>query len=226
MFTDGDILIADSTKDPRDIIAQATDDVDVIFSDRDSGEICACGYLIKNSPGGWSFLRRWISWSGEPNGHNTNWDNGDLNELIFSGIRPGFPANQDGSSRLTRAEIDALIPTLTEEQKDCSNLDIKDHYYWVFRRCFIKAMSEYRLTEPWKPWWTIRIFEWSNVLPPTTVRVYREFGGFIRNHPNHFSGHYTKRIDTDFLYHLHKESKLFNSSMTLCTGEEWQFEPA
>lgn len=226
MFTDGDILVADSTKDPRDLVAQASDDVDVILSDRGGAEICACAYIIRNSPGGWSFLRRWIAWSGESDSNNPNWDNGDLNEMVLSGIRPGFPASEDGSKRLSRAQVDALFHTLSEEEKRCSNLEINDHYVWAFLRCFGDAMKPYRSRDLWKPWWTIRIFEWSTVLPPTTIRVYREFGGFTRNDPDHSSGHYAKRIDTDFLYHLHKDSKIFNSSMTLCTGEEWAFEPA
>jgi hypothetical protein len=227
MFTDGDILVADSTKDPRDLVAQASDDVDVILSDRGGAEICACAYIIRNSPGGWSFLRRWIAWSGESDSNNPNWDNGDLNEMVLSGIRPGFPATEDVSKRLSRAQVDALFHTLSEEEKRCSNLEIDDHYVWAFLGCFGDAMKPYRSRDLSKPWWTIRIFEWSTVLPPTTIRVYREFGGFTRNDPGHSSGHpYVKRIDTDFLYHLHKDSKMFNSSMTLCTGEEWAFEPA
>lgn len=73
------MIAVDSTKKITDLL---DDTADFIIQERPPEEACACFYLVKNSPGGWSFLQRWVAWADK--GTRTNADNGDLQEMIVS----------------------------------------------------------------------------------------------------------------------------------------------
>lgn len=86
VVTDADFLPVDSSGKLVDwlddtvdmIIQQRTDDMTAV-------EVCACMYFVKNSPGGWAFLRRWVAWADD--GSRLNADNGDLQEILVSRAR-------------------------------------------------------------------------------------------------------------------------------------------
>ena len=65
--------------------------------DRHNGEVCACGFFVRNSPGGRRFIERWMRLSDYTLGQNINWDNGLLLELIAQQVRlpPGSPSLED-----------------------------------------------------------------------------------------------------------------------------------
>jgi hypothetical protein len=219
-------LIANSTKDPRDFIRAAADGVDVIFSDRGGSEVCSCVYFIKNSPGGWSFLRRWLAWS--DNGANPNWDNGDLNEIILAGLEGDLPAKPDGTGRLSKSEVTDL--NVSPEILECINVALPDWYVWHFRKCFQIRFRGKRVEKPWELWWDVDLFTWTpestwDEYPPFRLRSYKEFGGFARNSPVSTSWKYKDLVDTDWLYHVHKNGEIVNASMSLCTGDDWFWQP-
>lgn len=222
LVTDGDVLIADSTVKPWKIIDEA-EDVDVIFADRGGNEVCSCTWYLRNSPGGWSFLRRWIAWGEEM---HPNYDNGDLNELIIAGLRPGVPSNEDGTARLKQAEVDPYYELWDRKDSACLNLSIEGHYFWVFLACVGRKLRDYRTKEPWQRWYDLNLFEWTDALPSFKMRVYKEFSGFSRNGPDTYSGQFRDgRLPEDWLYHLHKDNRIPNASMVLCTGDDWLYEP-
>lgn len=222
LVTDGDMMVANSSIKPWKIIDEAPADIDVIFADRGGAEVCSCTYFLRNSPGGWSFLRRWIAWGSE---YNPNADNGDLNELILSGLKPGPPSNTDGTGRISIAEMDVYRQAWSPKQWACVNLPTDNHYAFVFLGCVSRALKHYRTMAPWEPWFDLRLFEWSEALPSFGMRIYKEFSGFSRNDPEAPSGIFRQRLPEDWLYHLHKSAQLQNASMQLCTGDEWAYEP-
>jgi hypothetical protein len=231
LATDADILVGDSSVDIyKSILDKADDDnIDLVVADRDGGELCACAYIVKNSPGGWSFMHRWLSWSDVEGRTPLNGDNGDLVEMVHAGMTPAAPNNATNTGRMADAEID--VPASSREH--CINPDAKLGEYldswWSFLACVQVKFHRFRAEYPRVPYWDHRLWDWTDVKIPTNIRVYKTYGGFIRSSPTvagqqHFHT-IPAYVEGDFLYHLHKRDDLWAPQMTLCTGEDWQYEP-
>lgn len=225
IVTDADVMIADSKRDPReyiDAMQKDGDDVDVIFGDRDNGEICACVYMIKNSPGGFAFLKRWVGW-GDGLGleSNTNSDNGDLMEILLAGTRPGPPNNADGTGRVE--SLDSIA------EDECVNWG--DHKQWTehFVPCHWRHFYRQRTEHPLSPWWDVSLFDWAgDATTPFKARIYKTYGGFVRDSPMSTGSHgpgLPGYLEGDFLYHAQKDDRLFDVNMALCTGKDWRYQP-
>lgn len=217
------MLIANSSVDPRKVVLESPS-ADVIFSNREGREVCACSYIVHNSPGGWSFLRRWIAWGQElhPNG-----DNGDLEEIIVAGLKPGPPSLPDGTGRMTWQELDPLIKQMDKKEAACINHEDGSNFwgrYAAFLRCSSHRLRSHRTKEPWSPWFDFDLFTWTDALPPIKMRIYREFSGFTRSIPDS-NVSFTRHHPGDWLYHGFKSARLQNASMSLCTGDPWVFQP-
>lgn len=215
--TDADTVILDSTRDPREFL---DDSVDVIFNDRDNHEIASGAYMIRNSPGGWSFLRRWLAWADE--GSRANRDNGDLLELVAAGMRPGIPNNADGTGRALRADIESN----SHPEGTCINGAHEE--YKAFIQCFNEQLSTHRYSDDTVRYWTTELWSWVRTLPPITFRSYKVNSGFFRNAEGlanwfNLKPWYLVAIDGDFLAggkHLHKH---FTPDSVLCSGNEWRY---
>jgi hypothetical protein len=82
MHLDADVMFLNVSKDARSLL---DDRKDMIFSQREQGEVFNAGYAVRNSPRGWAFLERWVSQS--DNGVlMANFDNGDLIQTLIEEI--------------------------------------------------------------------------------------------------------------------------------------------
>ncbi|KAK8843514.1 hypothetical protein IAR55_007174 [Kwoniella newhampshirensis] len=231
--TDADILIADSTKDLRDYIQEGEvgDGVDVIFNDRRNREVCACAYFLKNSPGGWSFLRRWVAWA-DGWRHSTNWDNGDLGEMIAAGLIPGPPNNAEYTGRITTLEEEEVLEHPPREKIGCISKSGEawgwEEYGSIFVACFEDFVKRYRTADDRIPFWEVNLWSWASVLPPTKMRVYKVLSGFNRWGLGEGTSIRTwdgVRLPGDFLISGKGLEQFVNADGALCSGKDWVIEP-
>lgn len=217
MVTDADTVVVDSSRDPREWL---DDTVDTIFGDRRNFEICACAFFLRNSPGGWSFLRRWYSWADRHS--NINWDNGDLNEMVVAGLNPGAPNDAKGISRM-EGHVDSGPNT------NCIN----DHQDWGpyngdFLSCVRQALEGHRTADDSKAYWDAALWDWMDGVPSPKFRSYKVLAGFNRWgwDPTHRVMPWDEVVlPSDFLITGKALEQHLNEDNVLCTGKEWISQP-
>lgn len=219
--TDADLIVANSTKDIRDYL---DDTVDVMLNqlDRDK-EVCACAFFIRNSPGGWEFLRRWLGWS--DSGFHQNSDNGDLIEMIAAGLRPGLPNNEDYSGR-------AGLDTLKKNQGvGCVNLENNWDDYERFLDC-VQALIEPRFhASDSAVTWDADLWEFLDNYPTATMRTWKPLSGFLR-YAEPFESWFPHRpwdfaaLPGDHFIHGKNLHSWMNEDGVLCSGRDWLTPPA
>lgn len=224
LATDADVMVANSMHDPREFLDNA---MDVIFNDRDNREVCACAYFVRNSPGGWAFLSRWMSW--DDHGDRQNRDNGDLNEMVSAGLTPGRPNSADYSGRYSPDVPAAPTP---EGATPCLN----EEYGWPayqqgLIKCLDTALTVQRYGDDSVPYWDATLWGWAEAvatLPAVAFRSYKAMSGFLRS----IEGPSTKGIYApyllagmpgDFLGSGKHLEEYFGAESLFCTGEEWRY---
>ena len=215
--TDADTLLSNSEVDLRQWL---DDSVDVIFNDRLNHEICACVFFVHNSPGGWSFLRRWFAWSDKR--HDINYDNGDLVEMIGAGVEPGAPNNANYTGRITAPE----------EKDYTTGCILPDGSGWGMYVAFVACVHQ--LLIPWRQgddsqgYWQTSLWNWTdNELPPTELRTYKTMAGFnrIADQDGKLLPYGHKGLPRDFLISGKHLDKLVPMDAILCTGKPWKLQP-
>jgi hypothetical protein len=167
--TDADIIVADSGRDVRDYL---DDSLDAILNDLRYNEHCACAYFVRNSPGGWEFLRRWVGWA--DSGYHLNSDNGDLIEMISAGLRPGVPNSPDYSGR---ASIDDLR---SHKEEGCINLDNSWTTYKKFLQCVQEQLRPWSHADDRVPFYDVNLWEFQSAYPTVMLRTWKRLSGFVR----------------------------------------------
>lgn len=223
-FSDADTLVGDSNIDLRDFIS---DDYDVSFTDRYIGELAANAYFVKNSVAGCEFVKRWIAWGKNETVLNNNvldhrnYDNGDVHELILSGLqRGGWPYVPSGA--FTRQDA---MGNLTEFPSCNNGL----YFYVGFIHCFDELITDYRRDYPKEMYYDMIL--WPYYKNPVRMRVFKMFSGFVRDLPRMYiaceqKGFFHLYHAGDFLYH-HKriEYLVDTTSSTICNRGFQILEP-
>ncbi|WWD20948.1 hypothetical protein CI109_105426 [Kwoniella shandongensis] len=234
--SDADTLVADSSIDLRhwiDPTSKGSKNVDVIFNDRRNGEVCACAYFVKNSPGGWTFLRRWVAWA--DNGrHSTDWDNGDLGEMITAGLRRGLPNNRNYTGRITAAEEEGFWEHGGDEQSDGCISKSGEVWGWpeyisIFIGCLKDFLHSYRTEDDRTPFWEVDLWSWTDVLPQTRMRTYKVLSGFNRWGLGEGTSERTwdgVRLPGDFLISGKGLEKFVEADSASCMGGDWRMQPS
>lgn len=220
MVTDADTIVADSSPDPREWLNNTQD---VIVNDRGNAEICACAFFIRNSPGGWSFLRRWFAWA--DNGPRFNYDNGDLNEMILAGMKRGVPNNEDYTGRFIGGSQAANV------SGSCVNSAgvLERNQYVEFLSCMDERLRETRMRDHRVPYWDATLWAWTNnkALPKVSLRSYKPFAGFLRPAEGKRKGEpwLSASVPGDFLFGGKELHVFIDEDSILCTGKDWQVQP-
>jgi hypothetical protein len=217
--TDADIIVADSEKDVRDYL---DDSLDAILNDLRYNEHCACAYFVRNSPGGWEFLRRWVGWADD--GYNLNSDNGDLIEMISAGLRPGVPNSPDYSGR---ASVDDLWK---HKEEGCVNLDHNWNTYKKFLSCVQEQLRPWSHADDRVPFYDVKLWDFQSTYPTVMLRTWKRLSGFIR-----WVQPFEPKYDTypwdlaalpgDMFLHGKQLHGWLNEDSVLCSGADWQNPP-
>jgi hypothetical protein len=220
MVTDADTIVADSSRDPREWLDDARD---VIVNDRGNVEICACAFLIRNSPGGWSFLRRWFAWA--DNGPRFNYDNGDLNEMTLAGMKPGVPNNENYTGRFIGGSHAVNVSGGCVNSADEPDRD----RYIEFLGCMDERLREPRMGDHRTPYWDATLWAWTEnkALPKVSMRSYKPFAGFLRAAEGKLAAEpwFNTSVPGDFLFGGKDLHVFIDEDSTLCTGKDWQVQP-
>jgi len=217
IVTDADFVVLDSNHDIRKWL---DDSVDMVLTDRENGEICGCGYMVKNSPGGWSFIQRWVSWADHGKAR-MNQDNGDLIEMVHAGLVAGSPNNEDNSGRL---------PSPEKTDVNCLNHDEDWDLYWEMNHCVGKRFNKLRGEDDKAMFWSATLWEWETRHPAPKIKVYKPFAGWLRSagdSQGEWSGMAEKHVGVpgEFMGHGKRLERFLNIDSILCTGKNWHNEP-
>lgn len=146
-------------------------------------------------------------------------DNGSLMEMLLAGTRPGPPNNKAGSGRMS--------PMISSPERGCIDI-LQYERYGDYITCHWQHFYQHRTQNVTSPWWDIDLYDWAEKGTPFSARIYKMYGGFVRESPVSNSPHGVG-LDGywpgDFLYHGQKTDELFDRNMVMCTGKDWKYGP-